>query len=240
MPFEGTNFQCFATTGDGSIVFGSLDDNIRLYSSSSMRQAKTVFSGLSSSITHVDVTYNGKWILGTTDTYLILICTLFVDNNGSTKTNFVSCMGNKILAPRLLNLNLLDSHMAGSNRFRSAQFLWCFATTGDGSIVFGSLDDNIRLYSSSSMRQAKTVFSGLSSSITHVDVTYNGKWILGTTDTYLILICTLFVDNNGSTKTNFVSCMGNKILAPRLLNLNLLDSHMAGSNRFRSAQFLWV
>ncbi|KAM3218219.1 hypothetical protein P3L10_022749 [Capsicum annuum] len=124
MSFEGTNFQCFATSGDGSIVFGSLDDNIRLYSSSSMRQAKTAFSGLGSSITHVDVTYNGKWILGTTDTYLILICTLFVDNNGSTKTNFVSCMGNKISAPRLLNLNLLDSHMAGSNRFRSAQFLW--------------------------------------------------------------------------------------------------------------------
>ncbi|PHT82290.1 hypothetical protein T459_15305 [Capsicum annuum] len=77
--------------------------------------------GLGSHITHVDVTYDGKWILGTTDT-LILICTLFVDKNGSTKTDFAGRMGDKISAPRLLNLNPLDSHMAGANKFRSAQF----------------------------------------------------------------------------------------------------------------------
>lgn len=121
---RGTNFQCFATTGDGSIVVGSLDGKIRLYSSSSMRQAKTAFPGLGSPITHVDVTYDGKWILGTTDTYLILICTLFVDKNGSTKTGFAGRMGNRISAPRLLKLNPLDSHMAGANKFRSAQFSW--------------------------------------------------------------------------------------------------------------------
>ncbi|XP_016569773.2 protein CYPRO4 [Capsicum annuum] len=121
---RGTNFQCFATTGDGSIVVGSLDGKIRLYSSSSMRQAKTAFPGLGSPITHVDVTYDGKWILGTTDTYLILICTLFIDKNGSTKTGFAGRMGNRISAPRLLKLNPLDSHMAGANKFRSAQFSW--------------------------------------------------------------------------------------------------------------------
>lgn len=121
---RGTNFQCFATTGDGSIVVGSLDGKIRLYSSSSMRQAKTAFPGLGSPITHVDVTYDGKWILGTTDSYLILICTLFIDKNGTTKTGFAGRMGNKISAPRLLKLNPLDSHMAGANKFRSAQFSW--------------------------------------------------------------------------------------------------------------------
>ncbi|KAH0683991.1 hypothetical protein KY285_022464 [Solanum tuberosum] len=121
---RGTNFQCFATAGDGSIVVGSLDGKIRLYSSSSMRQAKTAFPGLGSPITHVDVTYDGKWILGTTDSYLILICTLFIDKNGTTKTGFAGRMGNKISAPRLLKLNPLDSHMAGANKFRSAQFSW--------------------------------------------------------------------------------------------------------------------
>ncbi|XP_009791929.1 protein CYPRO4-like [Nicotiana tabacum] len=121
---RGTNFQCFATTGDGSIVVGSLDGKIRLYSSSSMRMAKTAFPGLGSPITHVDVTYDGKWILGTTDTYLVLICTLFIDKNGSTKTGFAGRMGNKISAPRLLKLNPLDSHMAGANKFRNAQFSW--------------------------------------------------------------------------------------------------------------------
>lgn len=122
---RGTNFQCFASTGDGSIVVGSLDGKIRLYSSSSMRLAKTAFPGLGSPITHVDVTFDGKWILGTTDTYLILICTLFTDKNGMTKTGFNGRMGNRIAAPRLLKLTPLDSHLAGvNNKFRNAQFSW--------------------------------------------------------------------------------------------------------------------
>ncbi|XP_065847402.1 protein CYPRO4 [Euphorbia lathyris] len=122
---RGTNFQCFASTGDGSIVVGSLDGKIRLYSSNSMRLAKTAFPGLGSPITHVDVTYDGKWILGTTDTYIILICTLFTDKDGKTKTGFSGRMGNRIAAPRLLKLTPLDSHLAGiNNKFRNAQFSW--------------------------------------------------------------------------------------------------------------------
>ncbi|KAI4366427.1 hypothetical protein MLD38_022308 [Melastoma candidum] len=122
---RGTNFQCFATTGDGSIVVGSLDGKIRLYSISSMRQAKTAFPGLGSPITHVDVTFDAKWILGTTDSYLILICTLFTDKDGKMKTGFSGRMGNKISAPRLLRLTPLDSHLAGTdNKFREGQFSW--------------------------------------------------------------------------------------------------------------------
>ncbi|XVF45147.1 hypothetical protein PTKIN_Ptkin02bG0181700 [Pterospermum kingtungense] len=122
---RGTNFQCFASTGDGSIVVGSLDGKIRLYSKTSMRQAKTAFPGLGSPITHVDVTYDGKWVLGTTDTYLILICTLFTDKDGKTKTGFSGRMGNKIPAPRLLKLTPLDSHLAGNNnKFHGGHFSW--------------------------------------------------------------------------------------------------------------------
>ncbi|XXG40545.1 hypothetical protein AAC387_Pa01g1233 [Persea americana] len=122
---KGTNFQCFASTGDGSIVVGSLDGKIRLYSNTSMRVAKTAFPGLGSPITHVDVTYDGKWILGTTDTYLILICTLFTDKDGKTKTGFSGRMGHRIAAPRLLKLTPLDSHLAGvDNKFHGGQFSW--------------------------------------------------------------------------------------------------------------------
>ncbi|XP_039027010.1 protein CYPRO4-like isoform X2 [Hibiscus syriacus] len=122
---RGTNFQCFASTGDGSIVVGSLDGKIRLYSKTSMRQAKTAFPGLGSPITHVDVTYDGKWVLGTTDTYLILICTLFTDKEGKMKTGFGGRMGNKIPAPRLLKLTPLDSHLAGNNnKFHGGHFSW--------------------------------------------------------------------------------------------------------------------
>ncbi|EPS57429.1 hypothetical protein M569_17387, partial [Genlisea aurea] len=121
---RGTNFQCFATAGDGSVVVGSLDGKIRLYSTSSMRQAKTAFPGLGSPITHVDVTYDGKWVLGTTDSYLVVICTLFADKNGNVKTGFAGRMGNRISAPRLLKLTPLDSHMAGTSKFRNAHFSW--------------------------------------------------------------------------------------------------------------------
>lgn len=122
---RGTNFQCFASTGDGSIVVGSRDGKIRLYSKTSMRMAKTAFPGLGSPVTHVDVSYDGKWILGTTDTYLVLICTLFTDKDGRTKTGFSGRMGNKIPAPRLLKLTPLDSHLAGKdNKFHGAHFSW--------------------------------------------------------------------------------------------------------------------
>ncbi|KAB2091619.1 hypothetical protein ES319_A03G204300v1 [Gossypium barbadense] len=121
----GTNFQCFASTGAGSIVVGSLDGKIRLYSKASMRQAKTAFPGLGSPITDVDVTYDGKWVLGTTDTYLILICSLFTDKDGKTKTGFTGRMGNRIPAPRLLKLIPLDSHLAGNdNKFHGGHFSW--------------------------------------------------------------------------------------------------------------------
>jgi hypothetical protein len=122
---RGTNFQCFATAGDGSIVVGSLDGKIRLYSRTSMRQAKTAFPGLGSRITSVDVTYDGKWVLGTTDTYLILICTLFTDKDGKTKTGFTGRMGNKIPAPRLLKLTPVDAHLAGGdNKLHAGHFSW--------------------------------------------------------------------------------------------------------------------
>ncbi|MQL96523.1 hypothetical protein Taro_029198 [Colocasia esculenta] len=122
---RGTNFQCFASTGDGSIVVGSLDGKIRLYSKSSMRMAKTAFPGLGSPITHVDVTFDGKWILGTTDTYLILICTVFKDKDGKEKIGFRGRMGNRIAAPRLLKLTPLDTHLAGANsKFHGGQFSW--------------------------------------------------------------------------------------------------------------------
>jgi len=122
---RGTNFQCFATTGDGSVVVGSLDGKIRLYSINSMRQAKTAFPGLGSPVTNVDVTFDGKWIVGTTDTYLVVICTVFTDKDGKTKNGFAGRMGNNIAAPRLLKLNPLDSHLAGvNNKFQKAQFSW--------------------------------------------------------------------------------------------------------------------
>ncbi|KAJ4892832.1 hypothetical protein Rs2_19626 [Raphanus sativus] len=127
---RGTGFSCFATTGDGSIVTGSFDGQIRLYSRDNLNKAKTAFPGLGAPVTHVDATYDGKWIVGTTDTYLIVISTLFTDKAGKTTTGFEGPMGNNMSAPRLLKLTPLHAHLAGSNnKFRNAQFSW---VTEDG------------------------------------------------------------------------------------------------------------
>eukprot|EP00897_Mesotaenium_endlicherianum_P009255 jgi/Mesen1/8358/ME000463S07795 len=112
---RGTNFQCFDTAGDGSIAVGSRDGKVRLYSSSSMRMAKTAFPGLGSPITHISVTYDGRWVLATTDTYLMLISTVFRDKDGREKTGFTARMGSKTAAPRLLKLNPVDGHAAGAS-----------------------------------------------------------------------------------------------------------------------------
>jgi hypothetical protein len=38
-----------------------------------IKKAKTLLQGFGDAVTHVDVTSDGQWILGTTDTYLILL-----------------------------------------------------------------------------------------------------------------------------------------------------------------------
>ena len=73
---KGTNFQCFATTGDGCLVVASSNGKIHLYGKTSMRMGKLSFAWLALLITHVDVACDGKWIIGTTNTYHILITTV--------------------------------------------------------------------------------------------------------------------------------------------------------------------
>ncbi|KAM1106319.1 hypothetical protein ACFX13_003257 [Malus domestica] len=97
------------------LLLGALERKIRLYSKTSIRHAKNDFPGLSPPITLIDVTYDGKLVLGTTNTYLVLICTLFTEKDGNTKIGFSSWSGNKILTPRLLKLTPLDSHLAGTD-----------------------------------------------------------------------------------------------------------------------------
>jgi hypothetical protein len=89
--------------------------------------------------------------------------------------------------------------------------------------------------------QAKTAFPSLGSPITHVDVTYDGKWVLATTDTYLILICTSFKDKDGKLKTGFSGRMGGQVFAPRLLKLLPVDANRDGKRqKLHGGNFSWV
>lgn len=63
--------------GDGCIVVGSQDGQIRLYNGKQFTRANTAVPGLGAPITSVDVTYDGKWILATTKSYLMVVKTIY-------------------------------------------------------------------------------------------------------------------------------------------------------------------
>jgi hypothetical protein len=63
--------------GDGYIVVGSDDGQIRMYSDKSLTRANTAIPGLGAAITAVDVTYDGKWVLATTSNYLMVVKTVY-------------------------------------------------------------------------------------------------------------------------------------------------------------------
>ena len=127
---RGTKFKCMATTGDGCIAVGSEDGKIRLYSDKSMRQAKTSFPGLGAPITAIDVTHDGKWILATTDTCLVLLHTCVRDaKTQELTTGFRTKAGERIAAPRLLKLKPEDAARARGAPLLKGKFTW---VTEDG------------------------------------------------------------------------------------------------------------
>lgn len=59
------------------MVIGSEDGQLRLYSDRSLSRANTAVPGLGAPITSVDVTFDGKWVLATTDKYLMVVKTTY-------------------------------------------------------------------------------------------------------------------------------------------------------------------
>ena len=122
---RGTGFRCMATTGSGDVVVGAADGRVRLYSDATLRQAKTSFPGIGAPITHVDVTYDGKFVLATTDAYVMVISTSFRDaKSGKVSTGFRAKMGSAIAAPRLLRLLPHDVARTGGAPLTKARFTW--------------------------------------------------------------------------------------------------------------------
>jgi len=114
------------------VVVGGADGRVRLYSDSVLRQAKTSFPGIGAAITAVDVTFDGKFVLATTDGYIMVISTAFRDaKSGQLKTGFKAKMGGAIAAPRLLKLLPHDVARTGGAPLTKARFTW--VTAGDSS-----------------------------------------------------------------------------------------------------------
>ncbi|KAF5390668.1 hypothetical protein D9757_002743 [Collybiopsis confluens] len=89
--------------------------------------------------------------------------------------------------PRVSGTKLVDSQhkqYAGKNKFSGV------ATTGTGKLAVASEKGDLRLFDSIG-KNAKTALPPLGDPIIGVDVTANGRWIVATTRTYLLLIDTL-------------------------------------------------
>lgn len=101
------NFNVLTTTAGGGFAIGSTDGKIRLYKKGA-KDANTILPGLSDPILHLEVTRDSKWILATTQTYLLLIPTELV--NG--KTGFEQRMPNQKPVP--IKLELLPTDVAAN------------------------------------------------------------------------------------------------------------------------------
>jgi hypothetical protein len=89
--------------------------------------------------------------------------------------------------PRVSGSKLVDSQYkqyTGKNKFSSV------ATTGSGKLAVASEKGDIRLFDSIG-KNAKTALPPLGDPILGIDATADGRWIVATTQTYLLLIDTL-------------------------------------------------
>lgn len=111
---RGTNFTCMATSGDGYVAVGARDGRVRLYGSRKsmesfeFKQACTAVPGLGLPITAIDVSFDSRYVVATTDKYLLVIQTFFKDAKGVDTNGFVSRMGSSTPPPKLLKLAAED------------------------------------------------------------------------------------------------------------------------------------
>eukprot|EP01090_Pellita_catalonica_P019658 TRINITY_DN6764_c0_g1_i1.p1 TRINITY_DN6764_c0_g1~~TRINITY_DN6764_c0_g1_i1.p1 ORF type:complete len:512 (-),score=100.16 TRINITY_DN6764_c0_g1_i1:58-1593(-) len=120
-------FKSAATTDAGQIATGSSKGEIRMFSkntfesSSTRPRPKTMLPGFGDAIIGIDVTADGKWILATCSTYLLVIPTSMP---GSDERNgFEVRMGKDKPVPRLLQLKRAHIEMMGGKiRFTPARF----------------------------------------------------------------------------------------------------------------------
>uniref|UniRef100_A0A7S3CJU9 Vacuolar import/degradation Vid27 C-terminal domain-containing protein n=1 Tax=Strombidium rassoulzadegani TaxID=1082188 RepID=A0A7S3CJU9_9SPIT len=112
-------FNKVATTINGGLAIGSLNGCIRLYKQVG-QNAKTLLPGLGDPIRAIEMSVDGKWILATTQTYLLLLST----SCKGEKNGFEASMGKEKPVPVKLQLNVKDlaKHQIKSLDFTAAHF----------------------------------------------------------------------------------------------------------------------
>ena len=124
--------------------------------------------------------------------------------------------------PRLSGNKLVDSELkqyAGKNAFSNA------ATTEQGYIALASEKGDIRMFDRLGLR-AKTALPALGEPIIGLDVSADGRWILATCRTYLMLIDALQKDGKNEGKLGFEKSFA-KDSKPQPRRLALSPNHVA-------------
>lgn len=124
--------------------------------------------------------------------------------------------------PRLGGNKLVDSDMkqyASKNDFSS------LATTEKGYIAVASNKGDIRLFDRLGIR-AKTQLPALGDPITGMDVSADGRWILGTTQNYILLVDAMQKDGKNEGKLGFEKGFSADT-KPRPRRLALTPEHVA-------------
>ena len=124
--------------------------------------------------------------------------------------------------PRLAGNKLVDTDMktyASKTAFTTA------ATTDKGYIAIGSSNGDVRLFDRLGIR-AKTTLPALGDPIAGLDVSADGRWVLATTKTYLLLVDSQQRDGKYSGKLGFEVAFP-KDSKPQPRRLALTPAHVA-------------
>ncbi|KAK6097628.1 Vacuolar import and degradation protein 27 [Batrachochytrium dendrobatidis] len=137
----------------------------------------------------------------------------------------------------------IDPRLAGnkrveaqSNVYKTSNQFSVASTTGNGELAVASDKGDIRLYNKLNIR-AKTLLPGLGDPIIGIDSTENGKYLLATCSTYLLLVDTE-IEGEAGGKNGYQKGMGDKKPVPKRLQLRPEHVAWMGENvSFTPARF---
>ncbi|KAF2857959.1 VID27-domain-containing protein [Piedraia hortae CBS 480.64] len=143
---------------------------------------------------------------------------------GTDEQTFLGLSKNALfrIDPRLAGQKLVDTQLkqyASKNEFSAA------ATTDKGYIAVASSKGDIRLFDRLGIN-AKTALPALGDPIIGIDVSADGRWVLATTRTYLLLVDALQHEGKHEGKLGFERAFG-KDSKPQPRRLALAPSHVA-------------
>ena len=157
-----TKFAAVTTTGSGKLAVAGDKGDIRLFDSIG-KNAKTALPALGDPILGIDVSGDGRWIVATTKTYLLLIDAMIGDGKYAGNLGFDRAFpADAKPIPRRLQLRA--EHVAYMNHtisFTPARYVERkktpnFRIRTDGAVTLGSIWERTRKRTRLSLRQGST------------------------------------------------------------------------------------